>query len=146
MTMHLTLIGLGRTWTSRVEWQPAPAAQFSFAWWTGAALAGTRMSSFGAIITQAIPPLGRDEFLRRLSHPFGFQSLGASDAASDQTLVEALRTAGVLPSLKQPGAAGGNGTAVGFSHRLGHEETCIAANSLVTRSPCRREPVMPEVP
>lgn len=63
------------------------------------------MLSLGAIITQAIPPLGRDEFLRRLSHPFGFQSLGASDAASDQTFVEALRTAGgsvVLPSFKQP--------------------------------------------
>jgi len=37
----------------------------------------------------------------------GSQSLGASDAASDQTFVEALRTAGgsvVLPSFKQPAA------------------------------------------
>jgi uncharacterized protein len=38
----------------------------------------TRMSSLGAIITQAIVlRYGRDEFLRRLSHPFWFQSFGA---------------------------------------------------------------------
>jgi hypothetical protein len=39
---------------------------------------GVRMSSLGAIITQAIVHhYGRDEFLRRLSHPFWFQSFGA---------------------------------------------------------------------
>lgn len=39
---------------------------------------GTRMSSLGAIITQAIVHhYGRDEFLQRLSHPFWFQSFGA---------------------------------------------------------------------
>jgi uncharacterized protein len=38
----------------------------------------TRMSSLGAIITEAIVHhYGRDEFLRRLSHPFWFQSFGA---------------------------------------------------------------------
>jgi len=38
----------------------------------------TRMSSLGAIVTQAIVHHhGRDEFLRRLSHPFWFQSFGA---------------------------------------------------------------------
>jgi uncharacterized protein len=38
----------------------------------------TRMSSLAAIITQAIVHhYGRDEFLRRLSHPFWFQSFGA---------------------------------------------------------------------
>src|SRR3979411_2139000 len=38
----------------------------------------TRMSSLGAVITQAIVPhYGRDEFLQRLSHPFWFQSFGA---------------------------------------------------------------------
>jgi hypothetical protein len=38
----------------------------------------TRMSSLGAIITQTIVHhYGRDEFLRRLSHPFWFQSFGA---------------------------------------------------------------------
>jgi uncharacterized protein len=38
----------------------------------------TRMSSLGAIITQAIVHhYGRDEFLLRLSHPFWFQSFGA---------------------------------------------------------------------
>lgn len=37
-----------------------------------------RMSTLGAIITQAIVHhYGRDEFLRRLSHPFWFQSFGA---------------------------------------------------------------------
>jgi hypothetical protein len=37
-----------------------------------------RMSSLGAIIVQAIVHhYGRDEFLRRLSHPFWFQSFGA---------------------------------------------------------------------
>ncbi len=39
---------------------------------------GARMSSLGAVITQAIVlHYGRDEFLRRLSHPFWFQSFGA---------------------------------------------------------------------
>lgn len=38
----------------------------------------TRMSSLGAIITQAVVQrYGRDEFLQRLSHPFWFQSFGA---------------------------------------------------------------------
>src|ERR1700726_4621711 len=38
----------------------------------------SRMSSLGAIITQAIVHhYGRDEFLRRLSQPFWFQSFGA---------------------------------------------------------------------
>jgi uncharacterized protein len=38
----------------------------------------TRMSSLGAVVTQAIVHhYGRDEFLRRLSHPFWFQSFGA---------------------------------------------------------------------
>jgi hypothetical protein len=40
-------------------------------------LAG-RMASLGAIVTEAIVHhYGRDEFLRRLSHPFWFQSFGA---------------------------------------------------------------------
>src|SRR6202046_3830525 len=40
-------------------------------------LAG-RMASLGTIITQAIVHhYGRDEFLRRLAHPFWFQSFGA---------------------------------------------------------------------
>src|SRR6202040_435498 len=38
----------------------------------------TRMSSLGAVITQAIVHhYGRDELLRRLAHPFWFQSFGA---------------------------------------------------------------------
>lgn len=38
----------------------------------------TRMARLGAVITQAIVHhYGRDEFLRRLSHPFWFQSFGA---------------------------------------------------------------------
>ena len=38
----------------------------------------TRMSSLGAIITEAIVHhYGRDEFWRRLAHPFWFQSFGA---------------------------------------------------------------------
>ena len=38
----------------------------------------SRMSSLGAIITQAIVHhYGRDEFLQRLSHSFWFQSFGA---------------------------------------------------------------------
>src|SRR6201995_6150884 len=38
----------------------------------------TRMSSLGAVITQAIVHhYGRGEFLQRLSHPFWFQSFGA---------------------------------------------------------------------
>src|SRR5438046_3284289 len=36
------------------------------------------MSALGAVITQAIvQTYGRDEFLKRLSHPFWFQSFGA---------------------------------------------------------------------
>lgn len=39
---------------------------------------GQRMTKLGAVITQAIIlEYGRDEFLRRLSHPFWFQSFGA---------------------------------------------------------------------
>jgi hypothetical protein len=39
---------------------------------------GQRMSVLGAVICQAIVHhYGRDEFLRRLSHPFWFQSFGA---------------------------------------------------------------------
>ncbi len=39
---------------------------------------GQRMSRLGAVITQAIVHhYGREEFLRRLSHPFWFQSFGA---------------------------------------------------------------------
>lgn len=39
---------------------------------------GDRMTRLGAVITQAIIlEYGRDEFLRRLSHPFWFQSFGA---------------------------------------------------------------------
>lgn len=39
---------------------------------------GQRMSKLGAIIAQAVVHhYGRDEFLRRLSHPFWFQSFGA---------------------------------------------------------------------
>jgi hypothetical protein len=39
---------------------------------------GQRMSTLGAVICQAIVHhYGRDEFLRRLSHPFWFQSFGA---------------------------------------------------------------------
>ena len=41
-------------------------------------MAGERMATLGAIICQAIVHhYGRDEFLRRLSHPFWFQSFGA---------------------------------------------------------------------
>jgi uncharacterized protein len=39
---------------------------------------GTRMARLGAVIAQAIiHEYGRDEFLRRLAHPFWFQSFGA---------------------------------------------------------------------
>jgi hypothetical protein len=39
---------------------------------------GDRMTKLGAVICQAIVHhYGRDEFLRRLSHPFWFQSFGA---------------------------------------------------------------------
>jgi hypothetical protein len=47
----------------------------------------TRMSSLGAIITQAIVHrYGRDEFLQRLSHPFWFQSFGAGECAASPEL------------------------------------------------------------
>src|SRR6201984_2377933 len=39
---------------------------------------GARMARLGAVITEAIvQKYGRDEFLRRLAHPFWFQSFGA---------------------------------------------------------------------
>ena len=39
---------------------------------------GQRMSTLGAVITEAIVHhYGRDAFLERLSHPFWFQSFGA---------------------------------------------------------------------
>ena len=55
----------------------------------------TRMSALGAVITQAIVHhYGRDEFLRRLSHPFWFQAFGAvmgMDWHSSGILAEQLR-------------------------------------------------------
>ena len=39
---------------------------------------GQRMARLGAVIAEAIVHhYGRDEFLRRLAHPFSFQSFGA---------------------------------------------------------------------
>ncbi|MGZ8346571.1 MAG: DUF763 domain-containing protein, partial [Allosphingosinicella sp.] len=39
---------------------------------------GQRMARLGAVMTEAIiHHYGRDEFLRRLAHPFWFQSFGA---------------------------------------------------------------------
>src|SRR6478672_9410800 len=39
---------------------------------------GERMTRLGAVITEAIIlEYGRDEFLRRMAHPFWFQSFGA---------------------------------------------------------------------
>lgn len=39
---------------------------------------GDRMTRLGTVISEAIVHhFGRDEFLRRLAHPFWFQSLGA---------------------------------------------------------------------
>jgi uncharacterized protein len=39
---------------------------------------GQRMARLGAVIAEAIAhDYGRDEFLRRLAHPFWFQSFGA---------------------------------------------------------------------
>ena len=39
---------------------------------------GDRMTRLGAVITEAVVlEYGRDELLRRLAHPFWFQSLGA---------------------------------------------------------------------
>ena len=39
---------------------------------------GERMTRLGAVIAEAIVlEYGRDEFLRRLAHPFWFQSFGA---------------------------------------------------------------------
>jgi uncharacterized protein len=39
---------------------------------------GERMARLGALITEAIVHhYGRDEYLRRLAHPFWFQSFGA---------------------------------------------------------------------
>ena len=39
---------------------------------------GARMARLGAVIAQAVVhEYGRDEFLRRLAHPFWFQSFGA---------------------------------------------------------------------
>jgi hypothetical protein len=39
---------------------------------------GQRMARLGTVITEAIVHhYGRDEFLRRLAHPFWFQSFGA---------------------------------------------------------------------
>ena len=61
------------------EWHGAPvplifpsmAGMFRYGW-------RSRMAKLGAVVCQAIVHhYGRDEFLRRLSHPFWFQSFGA---------------------------------------------------------------------
>jgi PAS domain S-box-containing protein len=62
-----------------------------------------------------------------------------SDAASDQAFVEALQSAGgsvVLPSFKQPGAAGGNGTATYINRplkRFGDHSWTAVVNVAVER-------------
>ena len=66
----------------------------------------TRMASLGAIICQAIVHhYGRDEFLRRLSHPFWFQSFGA---VMGMDWHSSGITTSVIGALKRgPGAAAG---------------------------------------
>jgi hypothetical protein len=51
----------------------------------------TRMSSLGAVITQAMDHYGRDEFLQRLSHPFWFQSLDWHSSGITTSVIGALK-------------------------------------------------------
>jgi hypothetical protein len=68
-----------RNWTLRFEWQDALApAMLPLHGGRVPTWLAARMSSLGAVVAQAIVHhYGRDEFLRRLSHPFWFQSFGA---------------------------------------------------------------------
>src|SRR4030081_3250396 len=77
----------------------------------------TRMSALGAIIPQAIVlHYGRDEFLRRLSHPFWFQSFGAvmgmdwHSSGITTSVIGALKR-GLAPLQGEPGihVCGGRG-------------------------------------
>jgi hypothetical protein len=58
----------------KAHWQCRP----SLAWWQRSALAGRAHGKLGRVIVEAmVLEYGRDELLRRLAHPFWFQSFGA---------------------------------------------------------------------
>src|SRR6202163_2173892 len=105
----------------------------------------TRMSSLGAIITQAIVHhYGRDEFLQRLSHPFWFQSLGAvmgmdwHSSGITTSVIGALKR-GLTPLRKELGihVCGGRGKhsrqtpqeLVSIGDRVGFDGTALATAS-----------------
>jgi hypothetical protein len=79
---------------------------------------GERMTKLGAVITEAIViHYGRDEFLRRLSHPFWFQSFGAvmgmdwHSSGITTSVIGALKR-GLAPRARELGlhVCGGRGT------------------------------------
>jgi Protein of unknown function (DUF763) len=65
---------------------------------------GARMAWLGAVITEAIVhEYGRDEFLRRLAHPFWFQSFGSVDPKSRiGKIAQHPRQGGTPPKLSAP--------------------------------------------
>src|SRR5712675_1410555 len=85
-----------------------------------------RMSRLGAVITQAIVHhYGRDEFLRRLAHPFWFQAFGAvmgmdwHSSGITTSVIGALKR-GLIPLEKELGVhvCGGRGR---YSRQTPHE-------------------------
>ncbi|WP_092496267.1 DUF763 domain-containing protein [Faunimonas pinastri] len=111
---------------------------------------GQRMTRLGAVITQAIVHhYGRDEFLRRLAHPFWFQSFGAvmgMDWHSSGITTSVIRSLkrGLTPLSGELGihVCGGRGRhsretpaeLAAISHRVGFDGTALAkASRLVAK-------------
>src|SRR5213083_1875754 len=105
----------------------------------------SRMTSLGAIITQAIVHhYGRDEFLQRLSHPFWFQSFGAvmgmdwHSSGITTSVIGALKR-GLAPRARELGihVCGGRGRhsratpgeLVAIGQRVGFDGDALAASS-----------------
>src|SRR5262245_62815023 len=79
-----------------------------------------RMTRLGAVISQAIVHhYGRDELLRRLAHPFWFQSFGAVMGGITTSVIGALKR-GLAPLERELGihVCGGRGR---FSRQTPHE-------------------------
>src|SRR5687768_2507076 len=104
-----------------------------------------RMATLGAVMTQAIVhEYGRDEFLRRMSHPFWFQSFGAvmgmdwHSSGITTSVLGALKR-GLTPLSRELGihVCGGRGRhsratpselqAIG--QRVGHDGDALASDS-----------------
>jgi hypothetical protein len=111
---------------------------------------GARMARLGAIITEAVVHhYGRDEFLRRLAHPFWFQSFGSvmgmdwHSSGITTSVIGALKR-GLTPVERELGihVCGGRGKhsrrtpheLITIGHRVGIDGAALAKTSRLVSS------------